>query len=773
MASSFTPDADQQEAIDTLAGPLIIVAGAGTGKTATIMRRIDNLVAHGVRPKRILAITFTKKAAVEMRSRLSDRSRGVQASTIHAWCLRLLHDHYREAGSLTDLSVMSDDDQIKWYREIIAAWVERPEDLVSALGMPEYEGRLDFAGFFAARRAAYGYGEKEGWSNGVIEASRRANDPGYDARRRRQRKSADTRMVTDLCRRCREFSGLMYNANRNAAQIRGRLEEVLDGAETVEGGMLGPTAHLEALYTAAASKYEEIMRRNHVMDFDFLLRLTYEMLTGDRAVLAGVQASYDHVFVDEYQDTSQVQADIVDLVAERTGNICVVGDPDQSIYSWRGAAKSTMDRFARAHPGYKEVHISTNYRSQQAILDAANEVIAENPQNVIRRHPLRTASGGATVRPRVLSFADDKAEGKAVASLVRRRHDEGVPYADIALLMRTHALGASLERWLRMASVPYYVVGALSFFDRKVTKDLVAYMTCLFNPFDDMALTRAMGAPPKGLGAGFIDDLRAEQASHEVRLSLYEVMQGMRPSFTGARRRSVEAFLGVFEHAFDHGFGVADILSSMLSDPSDQKTVQRCGTHGVAYRAWARDSAKTGDEAEQNGALIDDMYALARQYDEDNPEPPTDPTTARHGLADFVAGLQTAEPAPTDGLADAVPLMTVHAAKGLEFDTVVLVGAEEGIFPFASRSGEDADKAREKLEEERRLMYVAMTRAKRALYITHAGHRRTYGSARDCVPSRFVTRHRDAFDFPYGNDGDGGAQGRPPAGAAMRGAHRP
>ena len=749
--SMIIPDKDQQEAIDTLSGPLIIVAGAGTGKTSTIMRRIDNLVAHGTSPKRILAITFTKKAAVEMRSRLSARSRGVQTSTIHAWCMRMLHEYYREHGAKVDISIMDDDGRKKWFRQILTSWVNDPDEIMDVLNRPDDAGRFDFAGYFMHRCAAYGYGRPTDPNRRIIRASQRINDPVLDVRERRKLQSARNRMITDLAGKAMTYAGLAYNGNKDAAILLERMGDDLDGAQPGDDGKYAKGTHLMVLMVLAISKYEEVMRRSHAVDFDFILRLTYELLSGDAGVRRGVQGLYDQVFVDEYQDTSKVQADIVNLVAARTGNICVVGDPDQSIYSWRGAAKSTMDRFAKAHPGYKEVHISTNYRSQQAILDAANEVIDDNPQNLIRRHHLHTTQGKELLTPEVYSYRDDAAEGKGITNMLRQRHREGVAYGDMALLMRTHALGANLERWLRMADIPYYVVGALSFFDRKVTKDLVAYMTCLYNPFDDMTLIRVISTPPHGLGPKFLEALRTEQAAHEERLSLYEIMTAMRapldgsPGFTGDRKANVDAFLATFEHAFDNGFGVVDILSSMLCDPDGP--TNRYGRYGVAYRQWLADSAHSEREATENGQLVDDMFALARQYDETNPSPATDPTSARHSLADFVAGLQTGTPDPMDRATDAVSVMTVHAAKGLEFDTVFLVGVENGIFPFVFHDSSPA-KEEEKLQEERRLMYVAMTRAKRRLVITHADRRRTYKGEATYTPSPFIMQHKSVFDFP-------------------------
>lgn len=707
----FTPDEGQARAIAYGSGPLLIVAGAGTGKTSTLIRRIDRLVADGTRPKRILAITFTRKAALELKTRLTARSQGVQASTIHAWCARMLHRFtpMGSDGEPVDISMLDDDGRRRMMRGIIAAWLADPDSLTEAVGDP-------FAGLFDFGRFLDVYAEALGATS--VEA-------------------AATVMRNALAARALVYTGLLYNANRTAeAGWRSLLDDLGAGRLTCgEDGVLDQESCRRVLEARAAIGFEALMRERHCADFDFLQRLAFEVMDRDPAVLEAVRSQYDYVFVDEYQDTSRVQVDLTELIAGHA-SLAVVGDPDQSIYSWRGAGRGTMDAFARRHPDAYTVHISTNYRSRQVILDAANHVIADNGTDVIEREPLKTPYRlrGSAELPTLAGYDTDRVEAAALASMIERIHAHGEPYGSIAVLMRLHALATPIERELRRRHIPYNVVGAVSFYDHTVVKDLLAYLTVLFNPLDDMAFMRVLNIPRRKLGPRFVNDLVVEQGSYPMRVSLFETMRRAMASYKGVTAEGARTFVDTFVHAYDHGFAVRDILAGLIDT--------------VGYREWIAVNDKDAARRLADLDLVDDMLEMAALFDAGNTDAPVDATAARHDVAAFVAWIATqAELERREG-ADTVSFMTVHAAKGLEFDTVFLVGADDGVFPSGQAIAERG------VAEERRLMYVALTRAKRRLVVTHARSRRIWGETVRLPISRFIAPHRGDYRVRGIEDGE-------------------
>lgn len=721
----WVPDDGQRKAIEYGDGPLAIRAGAGTGKTSTVMHRIDALVDAGVDPSRILAITFTEKAAMEMKLRLSKKASRVRASTIHAFCLRLLHRYHRDGdGRLTDISIMDEDERRDMLKDIVRSILEdmSPLDRLAAeLGMT---GALDFKAYLDDARTGFG------WS---------PDDPPDSASYRR----ANGMLVNSLVRSCGDAIGLMYNGNLDAEGNWARVErEVLDVPD--DDTAIDKEGHRALLQAYVARLYEGRMRRNRSADFDFILRMTYEMLRDDSSVCEAVQRRYDDVFVDEYQDTSKVQVDIVEFVAGQA-NLVTVGDPDQSIYSWRGAVIGTMDDFVRRHGHAEVVNISVNHRSTQAILDAANAVIADNPTDVIDREELSSADRSDPGRTPILATYDtDVLESAAVANDIRRRHLAGVPWSSIAVLMRVHALGAGIARELRSLDIPYTEVGVMSFYERRVVKDILAYLTVLYNPLDDAAFLRVLNTPRRGLGPAFVDALVAEQGSQPMHVPLYELMRrrisedgGMA---AGAQRDSVERFVGTFTHAYDHGFGMVDIVESLIGEPDGTH-----GPYGAGYRSWIavdRLKGQTGgpDKVSEDMGVVDDFLSLARGFDARRETKPENATAARRDVAAFCSWISTQAEAGNKADADVVSVMTVHAAKGLEFDTVYLLGADDGIFP-SGRSLKEGG-----IEEERRLMYVALTRARRRLVVTHVKRRRVYGQHDDYALSRLLQGHQDKFN---------------------------
>ena len=727
----WVPDKGQQQAIDHGPGPLVVDAGAGTGKTSTIMRRIGRLVESGTDPWRILAITFTQKAAAELRERLAADARRVEARTIHAFCMGLLHRHYQVGGEHVLVSIMDDDECKSLRKAIVKPWIDcspegggdDPLEAEASLDLADgvLEGRFDWPGFLDMQRSYYGWRQ----------------DDQVGSRRWR---SATMRVVNSLAKGAGTAIGLMYNANRSAAE---NMAAIRDGLRrrSPQDGLYGMDEHLIVFNAMTAVRYEETMRRRRSADFDFMLRLTWEMLDQDPAVLRLVQSRYDDVFIDEYQDTSQVQVDIAEQVAGGRASLVVVGDPDQSIYSWRGAAIGTMDDFARRHGDADVVHITVNHRSVQPILDAANAVIGDNPTDVIDRHELvasedhrRDPSVQGDPRPVLALFSTGADEARAVADGIVRARQEGVPYRGMGVLMRTHSLGATVSRELRHRRIPYAEVGVTPFYARTVVKDLMAYLTVLYNPQDDAAMLRILNKPRRGLGEGFTDALTREQGSMPMHVPLLEIMGHLlrdEGRFDRTRRGAARDFMAVFAHACDDGYGVAPVLKAL--------TGPRSGYHAMLEEAANQGTDEEKRKAQDDLALYDDVVDMAEQFDRERRDRPLDVDGARRSVADFTAWMDTQAEATRGPQAEAVSVMTVHAAKGLEYDSVWLLGADQNVFPSAMSLREG------RIDEERRLMYVALTRARRRLTVTHADSRIMYGQAVSGALSGLLSGHLDKF----------------------------
>ncbi len=607
----------QREAVGAITGPVLILAGAGSGKTRVITHRIAHLVLdHGVDSARILAVTFTNKAAEEMRSRaaalLGARPLHAWMSTFHAFCVRLLRREAAAAGLPPGFLIYDEDDQLAAVREAL-----RSLDLSEKLHPPR-------------------------------------------------------RMLSRI------------SARKNAAR---RDED--DGSGLVDRLM---------------ERYRETLRAAGALDFDDLLLRAVDLLDRSEGVRARWRERFPYLLVDEYQDTNRAQYELVRLLAGEGGNLTVVGDEDQSIYSWRGADISNILDFEHDFPGARVFRLEENYRSSQRILDVAAALVS---RNVRRKGKALRASRGAGEPVRLHEAMDEFQEASWVTERIAALRAKG----RVAVLFRMNAQSRLFEEGLLRLRLPYLVVGGVGFYERKEVKDLLAYLRLAHNPRDAVAFRRVVNVPPRGLGAKALEGIEAAAAARgespwEATLRLVDEAALPSRALVPLRqfRETVETLR---EEAATRG------LRSLM-----ERALELSG-YGAAL---AREDSGESQERLENLA---ELLAAAADYEVRDEQP------SLAGFLDRAALLSE-----TDRLRDDVPvlLMTLHAAKGLEFESVFLVGLEEGLLPHSrSLGGEDA------LEEERRLCYVGMTRAMERLHFSWARSRQVFGQRRLTEPSRFLS----------------------------------
>jgi DNA helicase-2/ATP-dependent DNA helicase PcrA len=609
----------QREAVTHEGGPLLVVAGAGSGKTRVLTRRVAWLVARGAAPRSVLAITFTNKAADVMKERLARLPGGadVVAGTFHAFGARTLRSWGERVGRPRDFTVLDADDQARLLRDLL-------RDL-------------------------------------KVEAD--ADRPGAWAAAISHRKNGATGRAPALL-------------SRPGADV------VLD---------------------RVALAYEERLRASGLLDFDDLLLETLRLLRDDAEAGTAIRARFRHVLVDEYQDTNGVQADLLVALARDGARVTAVGDPDQSIYSWRGATVRNILRFREDFPGARVVALEENYRSTKRILAAAEAVIARNEHRYEKR--LRTSNvEGPRVQEIVVSHGAE--EGDAVAERVRTWRAEGIPASSIAVFFRANHQTRGVETALRSARIPYQVVSGVEFFQRREVKDVLAYARLVANPRDDAAFLRVANVPARGLGEKTLERLRAHAIAS--RTSAAEAAATDVPGISGRSRAALDRFLAC--------------LARMRAVPA---TAAGPVLEAMLVETGYREALLALEEPVERSRVenVDELLRAAREHDR----------KGQGGLSEFLE--RTALVSEQDGLdekAESVSLMTVHAAKGLEFDAVLVAGVEDGSFPH-SRSQD----SREEVEEERRLLYVAMTRAKRRLAVTIARARDAWGNLAPREPSPF------------------------------------
>jgi DNA helicase-2/ATP-dependent DNA helicase PcrA len=618
---------EQLAAVEHTGGPLVVFAGAGSGKTRVITHRVAHLIeAHHVPPYRVLAVTFTNKAARELRERLEKLTPGQAGSlwvgTFHAVCARLLRAHAAQIGLRKDFVIYDDADQKAMLSRVIS-------------GM-NLDDRM-----FAAKQVGYkiNAAKQEGKSPDQFEAS----DPF-------------TRTVRDIY-----------------------------------------------------AEYEQRMAAASALDFgDLIYRLVHEVRTRPE-LRDSLRARYQHVLVDEFQDVNHVQFAFVEALCEQHRNLTVVGDDDQSIYRWRGADRRNILEFRDRFPDATVIKLEQNYRSTQRILRAANAVVAHN----LEREPKRLWTDNDEGAPvTVIACDDDRDEAHTVVQAMLMLGDNGYARKDIALLYRTHAQSRVFEEALRRSNLPYKVIGGLRFYDRAEVKDLLAYMRVIHNGDDDVSLLRIINKPARGIGKTTIERMVAAAAQGGT--SLYTALLGLCEdgSQPSAARKKLTAFVELIAKLREH----MDVGPGTLAREVLLKT---------GYIAQLRDEDTV--EADSRIENIQEVLTSMDQYETDTPEP---------NLSEFLELVTLETDADRNVSDDSLTLMTVHAAKGLEFPVVFVAGLEEETFP--SHRGFGGEEDPDELEEERRLCYVAFTRARERLFLSHANMRRIYNDVKIRRRSRFL-----------------------------------
>jgi DNA helicase-2/ATP-dependent DNA helicase PcrA len=616
----------QREAVLATEGPLLVIAGAGSGKTRVLTHRVAHLIsAVGVKPNEILAITFTNKAAGEMRDRLTAMlgpvARAIWILTFHAACGRILRSEAERLGYRSNFTIYDSADQVRLVKQVLEELDKDPKRFVPR---------------------------------------------GVHA----QISNAKNQLVTPQ----------MY-----AEQLSSFYEQTV--AEVYD-------------------RYQRKLAASNAVDFDDLLMLTVQVLERFPDARAKWQKAFRYVLVDEYQDTNHAQYRLLQLVAEQHHNLCAVGDPDQSIYAFRGADIRNILEFERDFPETRTIALEQNYRSTNAILGAANAVISHNSERK-EKHLWSDLGEGEPVR--VIEVEDEQAEGRYVAAQIAGLVEEGYAGSEIAVFYRMNAQSRVLEQTLRLHQIGYQVIGGPRFYERAEVKDATAYLQVLDNTDDAVSLMRIANRPKRGIGDTTISRLVAYAEAHG--LSLFDALD-----------RPVEAGLGTA--AVKAVTGLKNLLDSLRAAAQElevpellQEVLERSGTL-EAYEAERTIEAR--GRIENLEAFVDG----ARQYTQEAEEPT---------LSGFLQEISLySDQDALDGEQSNVTLMTIHNAKGLEFRAVFIVGVEEEIFPSA-RSIEEQG-----VEEERRLFYVGLTRAEERLTLTHASSRMLWGRTTAHLPSRFL-----------------------------------
>jgi DNA helicase-2/ATP-dependent DNA helicase PcrA len=615
-------------------GPLLVLAGAGSGKTRVVTLRMARLIRDGVAPQDILALTFTNKAAAEMRARClavlgADATAATPTvSTFHAFGARFLRSHAPRFGRTASFSLFDDDDQIALLKRALAT---------------------------------LGLGERASEARGVREA----------------------------------------------------IDAAKNGGRAVSPADLPPEI-LAAGGARIAEVYETLLARANAFDFGDLIVRPAELLSADPALAAAVRRRHPWILVDEFQDTNAAQLAWLEALAppDARPNLCVVGDDDQSIYGWRGADVDNILGFARHWPAATVVRLEQNYRSTGHILDAANAVVAHNRARLGKT--LFTADGAGEPLE-VRDFASPRDEARWVATRIAELcRNEGVSPADVAILLRTNALSLDLEESLRAARLPAVMLRGRSFYERAEVRDALAWLRLVVNPDDDVAFRRAIGAPPRGVGDTTLE--RMVTAAHAAHRSLFALLRGNEaPPLKGAAVEGMRDFLSrlsVARDELEHGVTPERVALHLLTPLCDR-------LRGEALRRSGGEDARA--RLENVERLVAALHAYRRER----------PGATLGEWLESVRLVSDADELDTAG--GAVSLLTVHAAKGLEFPVCFVVGLEEGSFPHRRGEGSEAD-----TEEERRLFYVALTRARRHLALTWCRERRTFAEVRRAPPSRFL-----------------------------------
>ena len=616
----------QRKAAETLEGPVLILAGAGSGKTRTLTYRIANLISHGVKPWHILALTFTNKAAREMQARV-EKLVGADAQdmwigTFHSVCVRILRRDIEKLGYQRSFTIYDEDDQNRVIK-----------DGLKALGMDE--NRVP---------------PKE-IRNKISDAKNRMLTP--DEWFQESPKDYQSQQIHDVF-----------------------------------------------------SYYEERLRSANALDFDDLLLRTLQLFVDHPPVLDYYRQRFQYVHVDEYQDTNAAQYTFVRLLTQESRNLCVVGDDDQSIYGWRGADIRNILDFEKDFPDAQVVKLEQNYRSTANILDAANQVIAHN---VGRKEKALWTDGEPGEKIHLYNAGDEREEAAWICERVRKLQRLGVPYAQMAVLYRMHAQSRVIEEMFTRAGIPYKIFGGTRFYDRKEIRDALAYLRVLVNPADDVSLVRIINTPKRSIGDSTVAVL--QEHAKEEELPLFSVLNDPPESLSSRPRKCIGEFALLMMRltAMKDKLSLGELVETMLNDTGLK----------------AQFEIEGNEEAQTRLQNLMEFAGAAREFEAQSPDKTLEAFLENVAL---VTDLDRQEDAP-----QYVTLMTLHSAKGLEYDAVFMAGMEEGIFPSMRTASDE-----KRMEEERRLCYVGITRARKRLYLSFARRRTIFNQITHNPPSPFI-----------------------------------
>ena len=620
---------EQQQAVQHTEGPLLILAGAGSGKTKVLTVRIAYLLAQGVNPYEILAITFTNKAAKEMKSRVEglvgDVANRIWLSTFHSFCAKFL--------------------------------------------------RFELDNFL-------GYN-----SNFTI----------YD--------TSDSQVVIKSALKALNLDDKYYPVGAMISAISDAKNKLMFASDYRKQARDFYQQKVADVY----EYYERELRKNNALDFDDLLLVAVKLLQSNAAVLDKYSKRFKYVMIDEYQDTNHAQYLLAYLLSSHWKNIAVVGDADQSIYAWRGADIQNILDFEKDYPNCTSIKLEQNYRSTKIILDAANAVIDHN-EGRPEKNLWTDKVEGAKIQH--FTAQSEHEEAAFIGDTIVKKHDiHGVPYGDMAILYRTNAQSRVLEEALIKRALPYTMVGGTKFYDRKEIKDVLAYLRVLYNPFDDLSLLRIINVPKRSIGATTVSKLQDYARENGTSLFMTLTQLHLVDTIKGKTKEKLEEF----------GILIFTLVAEM--DDKSVLNILEAILDRTGYLAQLEESTDPQDQARAEN--IGELLSVAKDFQDTNPTGTVEDFLEQVALVNDVDSFEQEE--------SKVTLMTLHAAKGLEFPIVFLGGLEEGLFPH-SRTLMNP----EEIEEERRLAYVGITRAEKELYISNATTRTVFGRTSSYLPSRFI-----------------------------------
>ena len=617
----------QKEAVLYGDGPLLILAGAGSGKTSVLTARVAYLIKErGVDPRSIVAITFTNKAAKEMKDRIIKEvgsiGYSIQISTFHSFGLRIIKENHNLLGYDRNFTILDSDDSLTVIKKIL-------------------------------------------------------KDMNIDSKR------CNPKFIKNRISSCKNE---MITPDKYRAFVNDEVSDII---------------------YKVYKKYQETLLRNNSLDFDDLLVKPIELFTKHPDVLASYQEMFKYIFIDEYQDTNEAQYTLSKMISAKYKNICVVGDDAQSIYSWRGANFKNILNFEKDYKDAKVILLEQNYRSTKTILNAANSVIKNNVQKKDKNLWTENEEGEKIKYVRAL---DEKDEASFVTKEVKKLRNEGVSLDDIAVLYRTNAQSRTIEEGFLNSNIPYKIVGAYAFYSRKEIKDLLAYLKLIYNPKDDVSLTRVINYPKRGIGPKTIDNLSMDAVLNDT--SMFDVIKsGKELAF---KNMILEMKEKSEELSLTETIDMVLLKSGIKSDLESEHTL----------------------EADIRLENLEEFKSITKTFEEES---------GIASLEDFLNEVSLVSDV-NDEKNDNTPkvtLMTIHSVKGLEFSYVFVIGMEENIFPHVNSLEEGS------LEEERRLCYVAITRAKKKLYLVNALRRMLFGRSSVNMPSRFINEiDKKYMDMP-------------------------